>query len=462
MDEQSVPDTAPDTSVTPKAVGTPGAQGAGERRLHPLTPLRRAWAPLAGVVFLLRQDWAREWLSGLDRGWLVAGGILVLLASAAYGVQSWRCTYYALTDSELRIRTGLFFRRTAHIRLERLQAVEIAEPLLARVAGVAKLKMDVIGTEDKDELAYVGKREARALRAELLALAAGFTPESAQEAGEAPVRELARVAPKRLAAAVLLDGSVASTLVGVALTGVAAVWALDSIWAVVAAVAGGLGLIWAATGGRYMGEYGWTVGESPDGLRLDHGLLDRKHETVPPGRVQTVRLVRPLAWRLAGRDWVRIELDVAGSDNSLLIPVAGPGTAQRVVSCILPGTDLEQVRNGLRPVPRRARWRAPARWRGFGYAAQDEVFAAATGLLTRKLSLVPHAKVQSVRCQQGPWQRALGLMSVAVDTGANTTVRARLRAADEALDIAVEQAERSRTGRWKARPDRWMSDAPVA
>ena len=58
-------------------------------------------------------------------------------------------------------------------------------------------------------------------------------------------------------------------------------------------------------------EYDWTVGESPDGLRLDHGLLDRAHETVPPGRVQTVRIVEPLLWRRRG--WVRVELEIAGA-----------------------------------------------------------------------------------------------------------------------------------------------------
>ncbi|ANZ18091.1 PH domain-containing protein [Streptomyces noursei] len=435
-----------------------GQTGARERRLHPVTPLRRAWAPLTAVVFLLKQDWIREWLTDLDWGWLAAGGLLAVLASAAYGAQSWRCTYYALTATELRIRSGLFFRRTAHIRLERLQAVEIAEPLLARLVGVAKLKLDVIGTEAKDELAYLGKREARELRAELLALAAGFTPQDAQAAGEAPARELARVAPKTLATAVLLHNAVGWALLTSAIGTVAAWWALDSVWAILAAATTGLGLVWAATGGRFMGEYDWTVAKSPDGLRLDHGLLDRKHETVPPGRVQAVRVQRPLLWRMLHRDWVRVELDVAGSDNSLLLPVADTATAQRVIACILPRTDLAEVRAALRPAPRRARGRAPVRAGCYAFAVHGEVFAASSGLLTPTLSLVPHAKVQSVRGRQGPWKRALGLRDVMVDTGADTTVVAALRPADEALEIIAGQAERSRTGRQEARPDRWMSE----
>ena len=39
---------------------------------------------------------------------------------------------------------------------------------------------------------------------------------------------------------------------------------------------------------RVLGEYGFTVAESSDGLRLRHGLLDKRTQTIPPGRVQAV------------------------------------------------------------------------------------------------------------------------------------------------------------------------------
>jgi putative membrane protein len=65
--------------------------------------------------------------------------------------------------------------------------------------------------------------------------------------------------------------------------------------------------------------------------------------------------------------------------------------------------------------------------------------------------------VQSVRLAQGPWQRAHGVADVHVDTGANATVTARLRPAGEAAALLRAQAERSRTGRRDALPDRWMA-----
>ncbi|MEU0051408.1 PH domain-containing protein, partial [Streptomyces sp. NPDC006309] len=166
----------------------------------------------------------------------------------------------------------------------------------------------------------------------------------------------------------------------------------------------------------------------------------------------TVRIVEPLLWRRPG--WVRVELDVAGSANSVLIPVAPREVAESVIARVLPGVTVP--RDPAR-VPRRARWCLPLWWRGHRLAVTGTVFAARSGLLRRRLSLVPHAKVQSVRLTQGPWERRWGLADIHVDTGADKTVTARLRGAEEAARLLAEQAERSRTGRRDALPDRWMT-----
>ncbi|MFE4051964.1 PH domain-containing protein [Streptomyces sp. YIM B13518] len=427
-----------------------------ERRLHPVTPLRRAWAPVAVLIgwALHDPDQAQRQLTRLTTTNLLIGLAVLLPAAALYGFLTWWFTHFAVTGSELRIRTGLLFRRTAHIRLERIQAIDVTQPLLARVAGVAKLRLDVIGTDKKDELAFLGAGEARALRAELLARAAGFAPETAHEVGEAPSREMLRVPPGVLAVSLLLTGATWGWLLGAAVM-VPLLWtATHSLWTVLAAAVPLFGAAGANSVGRFVAEYDWTLGESPDGLRIDHGLLDRAHETVPPGRVQTVRLVEPLLWRRRG--WVRVELDVAGSSNSLLLPVAPRELAESVVARVLPGVSVPP-REALVPPPRRARWCVPVWWRGYGLAVTDAVFAARHGLLRRSLSLVPHAKVQSVRLVQGPWQRARGVADVHVDTGANKSVTARLRDAGEAAALLRSQAERSRTGRRDARPDRWMT-----
>ncbi|WP_346010823.1 PH domain-containing protein [Streptomyces sp. SID5910] len=436
-------------------MSTTGAgDGVTERRLHPVTPLRRAWAPVAVIVgwAVHDPDQAQRQLTRLTTTTLLIGLAVLIPAAALYGFLTWWFTHFAVTDAELRIRTGLLFRRTAHIRLERIQAIDVTQPLLARVAGVAKLKLDVIGTAKKDELAFLGAAEARALRAELLARAAGFAPETAHEVGEAPSRHLLRVPPGVLAVSLLLTGATWGTLVAAVAVPTLLWSATHSLWTVLATALPLLGAAGASSVGRFVGEYDWTVAESQDGLRIDHGLLDRAHETVPPGRVQTVRIVEPLLWRRRG--WVRVELDVAGSSNSVLLPVAPREIAESVVARVLPGVTVPAE---LSRPPRRSRWCLPLWWRGHGLAVTDAVFAARRGLLRRSLALVPHAKVQSVRLTQGPWQRTLRVADVRVDTGANKTVTARLRDAEEAAALLSGQAERSRTGRRDALPDRWMA-----
>ncbi|MFG2777420.1 PH domain-containing protein [Streptomyces prunicolor] len=427
-----------------------------ERRLHPVTPLRRAWAPVAVIIGWAVHDpnQAQEQLTRLTTVTLLIGLAVFVPAAALYGFLTWWFTHFAVTDTELRIRTGLLFRRTAHIRLERIQAVDVTQPLLARVAGVAKLKLDVVGTDKKDELAFLGEGEARALRAELLARAAGFAPETAHEVGEAPSRQLLHVPAGVLAVSLVLTAATWVSLAAALVVPPLLWFATHSVWTVLATALPLLGAAGASSVGRFVGEYDWTVGESPDGLRIDHGLLDRTHETVPPGRVQTVRIVEPLLWRRRG--WVRVELDVAGSSNSVLVPVAPREIAESVVARVLPGVTVPPLSALSRP-PGRAHWCVPLWWRGYGLTVTDTVFAARHGLLRRSLALVPHAKVQSVRLTQGPWERFWRLAEVHVDTGADKTVTARLRDAEEAAELLRGQAERSRTGRRDARPDRWMA-----
>ncbi|MFF3019832.1 PH domain-containing protein [Streptomyces sp. NPDC057939] len=446
----SVPADRPDP-----AEGTGGSRVV-ERRLHVLTPLRRAWVPIAATVGVIVQqgEQAREWVTELSQGLRVLSLVGLVLVFGVYGFLSWWFTHYSVTDTELRIRTGLFFRRTAHIRLDRIQAIDVTRPLPARVTGVAKLRIDVIGTDAKDELAFLGEADAVALRAELLARAAGFAPAEAVTVGQAPERELLRVPLAQLVVSMLLSLGVWAALVG-GLVGPALVWWFsESLWVTVATLVPMVGAVWTGSLGRLFTEYDWTVAESPDGLRLDHGLLDRAHETVPPGRVQTVRIIEPLLWRRRG--WVRVELAVAGSKNGLLVPVATREAAHAVIARVLPGADLGAL--VFTPSPSTgSRWVVPVWWKGYGLGVSTELFAARRGRLCRRTEIVPHAKVQSVRRSQGPWSRARGVADLHVDTGANETVTARLRASAEAAELLDAQAVRSRTSRASARPDRWMT-----
>jgi putative membrane protein len=439
-----------------KPAEPPAPQG---RRLHPVTPWRRAWAPLAGLfaVAVQNAEELADWTASMGVGVLLLALLGLLLVASAYGYLSWRVTRFLVTDTELRIRTGLVFRRTAHLRLDRIQTIDVTRPLLARVVGVAKLKMDVVGSGSADELAYLDEDEARELRAELLARAAGIAPEAAPTAGEAPANQLYEVEPRTLAWAVATVGGAWAFMVA-ALAVAPLLWlATGSVFPALAVALPLLTGVWRSSAGAFLAQFGWTVAQSPDGLRLDHGLLQREHATVPPGRVQSVRIVEPLLWRRRGL--VRVELEVAGAGNEsgLLVPVAPRAAAALLIGRILPDVDLDAAAAAVRPAPARARWVAPLLRRGYGHGVTDAVFVARSGLLRRRHTLVPHAKVQSVRLTQGPLARAFGLAHVQVDHGANGTARARCQDAGYAASEVAAQAKRSRLGRRSAVPDRWLT-----
>ena len=68
------------------------------------------------------------------------------------------------------------------MRLDRLQAVDVVRPLVARALGLAELRLEVAGGSSSEApLAYLSEAAAQRLRAELLARAAGLhheTPEA--------------------------------------------------------------------------------------------------------------------------------------------------------------------------------------------------------------------------------------------------------------------------------------------
>jgi putative membrane protein len=210
---------------------------------------------------------------------------------------------------------------------------------------------------------------------------------------------------------------------------------------------------------RVLAEWNFRISTDRSGLRLHHGLIDTRNQTVPPQRVQAVAVTAPLLWRPLG--WLRVRLDVAGyggsaSDHgvrgSVLLPVADRATARAVVAQVLDGVDIDTL--PLVPVPGRARWLSPLAWRRRAFAYTEQVVAARDGWLTVRLVVARLARVQSVRVIQGPVQRGLRLADLHVDTAGSLHAVGRDRDAAEAYALAGELAERSRSARAAERPAR--------
>jgi putative membrane protein len=146
------------------------------RRTHPITPLVtgvRAAPILIIGVFVVGNGEAVQLFGGLGTGAVV---VMVLMAVGLYAYLAWtRLAFFYDDDGDLRITSGLVVRNDRRVQLSRLQSVDVTQPLLARLFGLAELRPDVAGSSaEGTTLRYLSLADAQQLRAELLARAAGL------------------------------------------------------------------------------------------------------------------------------------------------------------------------------------------------------------------------------------------------------------------------------------------------
>jgi putative membrane protein len=436
--------------------GEPGLHRAS-RRLSPLTPLVRGFILVVAVLASTWDDVLGGHLGPV--AWTLLG---LLVAGGAYGAASWLRTRYWVEADELRVDTGVVSRQSRRIRVDRLQGIDVVQPFVARLFGLAELRMDVAGGRDREgSLAFLPVAEAHALRDALLSRRDVLrTGEDARpdrdEPGHRP-RVLARLDAGTLLLSLLLSvETLLLTLAALVVGGLfVAFGQLGGVAGVVPVVVG-FALTWLRKLSAY---YGFTVSESgsPAGpaVEVRRGLFELSTQTIAVSRVQGVVISEPLLWR--GLGWARLDVAVAGyssesgGDNgpsaSTLMPVAPQAQVRALARLLLsgsagaagePGPDPRLVR--LTAPPPRARWAAPVWWRLLAGGVGDQLVVARHGLWTRRTHVVPHARVQSLRLRQGPWQRRLGLADLRVDSPPGP-VAVRLRHRDAAQARALLERE---------------------
>jgi putative membrane protein len=424
------------------------------QRLHPLSAVVRGGKLTIALAIVLVPSilFGRE---SASRGLydLITVAVVTVLAFISWLVTRWR-----LDGDDLQIETGLIRRHSERYPLSQLQAIDIVRPGLARLVGVAELRLRMGGsTGARARLAYLSEKDAEPVRAELLELARRARhdePRSAAPAATAPERLLADLPTRRLIVSMLISSAgLIAVLVAAALIVTAAVSTKVAVTAI--GVAGfwivGVGQqVWS----RFNQGYRFSVSDTPDGLLLHGGLVALTTETIRPGRVQAVRMVEPLLWRPFG--WCRLELDVAGRQKRkgegrgagrplrTVLPVGTRPQAEELLDRVLP----DRPRDALAPPPARVRWKSPLRYRKLGWSRTQTCVMTRSGRLNRVTCWVPLGKVQSFREVQGPVQRFLELSSVHLDT-AGGNVRAILRDRDvvEADSVLVELVDLARAAR---------------
>ena len=416
------------------------------RRTNPLSPLVQAAPALPAVaLFIIGPGAGFAERSGVPTVFLVVAG--AVLGYAAFvmvaWVSWWRRTFWIDDDGDLRMDSGLLQRSARRLQLSRLQSVDIVAPFLARLAGLVEVRVEVAGAGDsRIVLRYLTRPEADDLRGRILELARGETTEE-----DEPSTPLAAVPPGRLLAGLLLRSVTAALLLATILLLVVTSLTQGPAGIVLVLVTGGLPILSVVT--EFLANYGFRVARTRDGLRIRRGLLSTQSRTVPPDRVHAVSIVSPLLWRRW--DWVRVTVTIAGVQGDevrpdVLIPVAPREEALRLIAEVLPEVDVNAL--VFESAPRAARWRSPFAWRSLACALTPQVIATRSGRITLRTSIAPHARVQSVRVTQGPWERSLGLASLHADVAPGPVeVVGRHLSADVVRPLAQEESDLMRRAR---------------
>ncbi|WP_332645161.1 PH domain-containing protein [Aeromicrobium sp.] len=434
---------------------SPAVSEAVGLRTHPLTGVVQGALWAAAAVFgLFTSMFNGDGWQGLNP--VLTGLILLiggLLIGMGVGFLTWMFTRYVIDGTELRINSGIITKSSRRIPYERIQSVDIAEPLVARILGLAELRIEMAGGKNsRTSLRFLKVADAGSLRRVLLDRAHGQT--AAEEALDEQRSIITVVPPMRIIIGTLLSLDFLFAALGTVAVLIAALW-FDNVIAFIGGIIPLASWLVQIVGQRVIQQWDFTLSRGERGLRIERGLLSRTSQTIPYDRVQGIAIKEPLVWRRLG--WQRLEVDVAGyasqggesegnNANSTLLPISDAPLANAIIAELLPGAD-PAIGNRTYASPR-SWWFAPIGFRYRWVAANDSTFVASEGWIQRTTSIIPHHKTQSVELSQGPLQRRLGLATVEVHSPKGPVdADGRNLPADAARATMLAQLDRAREAR---------------
>lgn len=484
------PDAAVPSGADPPQRAGPGAQAAGRpepgtsgpppgvtsggfveaRALHPASvvlgiPLRQL---LQGVLVPALVGASAG--PGLRFAGVIVAVILVLTLIGRF--LSWRRFRFRFDGEVLRVDEGVITRNHRALDVARIQQVEVERSLIARVFGLAALRVETAGTSTdiEVELRVLPVADAEALRDAVRVSKAALSGQASHDdlgsdAADADRPPIISVGTGRIvAAAVTGSRLLVFPAVLAALTqfvgngdgqGVLSFEAvvrgvLELGLVVVVALLIPLSLLTAIVTG-VLRDHGWTMRRQDDDLHVRRGLLSTRESVLPLHRVQLVEIQRNWLRRALGVATLRIHSagGSGGDERKVSVPLLRDDEVDRLIAAALPGVPGVPALVAHPPAARRralfrwlrdaaivasAAWLIPPVPQGLRYAAlawipvsaalavveyrqlatgrSDRVVASRRGALSVTTQLAPLVKVQAVSTTASWFQRRLGLATV--------------------------------------------------
>ena len=441
-------------------------------RLHPaaiiikfgayfIATVRSLAAPLAGI-FLSKHDSGQFMTLMIGCSIAGIGGISIIGTMLHYF-----STTFFIKEDALEISSGFIWRKNRTIPLARIQNVNVERTLWHRILGAAAVKVETAtGTKGEGDLTALSVADANLLQAALLQnRASDVISETVQK--PKPLYELS---PKQ----VLLAGALGNRAIYI-FGSVFAVFQfegsrqfyrplmhyIESLGPVMAAIVGVLSFFalllvgWLVSIGISATRFfGFRIEQHDRGLLLTHGLITQFKTIVPVGRIQDVRIVEPILFRLLG--YCEMYADTAGSFDAKdvasankICPILPEHDASRIGKLLMPEFEFEQLawsrvspktifRHAFRhlfvlvfilsaPLGYWLHWNALwllpplaiysafvglISYRYGGYSWTNNIIARRTGVFRKQAIVIPFDRIQHYSINASWSQRLLGLASV--------------------------------------------------
>jgi putative membrane protein len=359
------------------------------RKLHPLSIAVRSISRSVnvGLLFFIAGVFASPGGAG---GTLVSVGGMVLLGivvAVVYEVAYYERFRYELTGDTFDVASGVLARRDREVPLRRIQNVDVRQPVLSRLFGLAAVHIETAGGGQTEvSLQYVDEEEARRLRRQLRRGARAEDDEDEESASE--TRDAAdedeeellfEIQPRELAilsvftidpGASLLGGIALSFLSGFDPTTLIPADLVDGLpgaegglvalaWLVVLFLLAAWVVSAVLTFNRY---YGFRLTRVGDELYYERGLVQRYSGTIPLEKVQTLTITERVPFRWFGYGALAVETagyapgqGSRGTESA--IPLAGYDRVVGLARSIEPFGEVD-----LEAPPKRARERYGVRY----------------------------------------------------------------------------------------------------
>ncbi|QSG10001.1 PH domain-containing protein [Halapricum desulfuricans] len=466
-------------------------------QLDPLSiPYRAVESGLQAIVGIAIAGIAGAGSVGGAEGIAVFGVVLVvgIALSIGWQVAYYRRFEYRLTGDTFDIDSGVLSRREREIPYGRIQNVDIRQNVLQRALGIAEVRLETAGGgQTEARLRYVDLGSARHVQEEVSRRKRGerdgYGDEetAATDQGatlfELDDRELVILGIVSMDLRLLSIIAVPLSFVGPSVLADVAPTATASIVVVVlgivALVVASALFSAALSMARY---YGFVLTDRGEEYRYERGLLQRFSGSIPKDKVQTITLTENVIARRLG--YASLSIETAGyggasqesTGSQSAIPIAERDHAVALAGRI---EDFESL--SFERAPKRARERyavryglvlaaliaiaygvvrltalsfpwyalfggvalvpvaAHLKWCHRGYRLEDDYVITRNGFWSRRITIVPIYRIQTLVTAETVFQRRRDLATLVVDTAGTYSL---VGEDSKAVDIDVETADR--------------------